>query len=239
MVRKWAVIGLAALLLLLNGREGAARNECPDSTRTSRIADISLRTNLLYAATASPNLSVDFALGRHFSLGADFGLKPWPRYLAWDFDQENPTKWKHLLADLQFRWWPGEVFDRWFIGADLLWSHFNVGHIDIPLYPQIKDRRLQGDVYTLGLFGGYAWRLARHLRLEAEAGVELGYYHAQSFECAYCGAPLGPAAGFAFFPRLGLNLAWDFKAWDTKQREALKTELLEELNTTNYNSKTR
>ena len=224
---KRVVIGLLTLLLFGGGRVLNAQ-----SADSSAWHGVSLRTNFLYAATASPNLSADFALGNHFSIGADVGFKFWPRFLAWDTDRENPTKWKHILAAAHFRWWPEEVYRHWFVGADLLWSHFNVGHIDIPLYPQIKDRRLQGNVYTLGLFGGYSWRLARHLRLEAEAGVELGYYDADSFDCAYCGTPLGPVDGFAFFPKLGLNLAWDLTAHDKKKRETLKKEILETLETT-------
>ena len=227
------------MLLLLEGTMGKAQATQSDS---SSWKGASLRTNLVYAASASANLGVDFAIGNHFSLGANFGLKAWPRWLAWDLDKENPKKWKHILIAPELRWWPEQVYQHWFVGADLVWSHFNVGNVNFPfgMYPQVREERLQGDVWALGLFGGYSWRLARHWRIEAEAGIGVGYYGAQRYECAHCGAPLGPAEGLAIIPKLGVNIAWDITAQerpkDKKKREAARKELLNEINQNTHNN---
>lgn len=196
----------------------------PDSSAWQGWA---LRTNLIYAASASANLGFDFAIGRHFSLGANLGLKAWPRWWIGDWDAENPTRWRHLLVAPEFRWWPSEVFSKWFVGADLVWSHFNVGGVKFPLgtiYPAVRDNRLQGDVWALGIFAGYSWWLTKHLRLEVEAGVAAGYYAAEKFECVHCGAKVGDVSGVAVIPKLGVNLAWNFN------RPSRKQSLREEIN---------
>lgn len=248
------VVLLVAALILLDGREGKAQTTLTDSTALTpdvviasgskdslRWEGASLKANLLYAATASANLGAEFAIGKHFSASLMLGLKSWPRWLAWDNAQENPTKWKHILVAPGIRWWPRKVYEHWFAGADLVWSHFNVGQVNFPLglYPQVRNQRLQGDVYALGLYGGYSWRLARHWRIEAEAGVGIGWYGAEKYECAHCGAPLGKADGLAVIPKLGLNIVWDISAHEKekretqKKRETLKKDILEELNTIN------
>lgn len=248
------IVLLAVVLFLLDGREGFAQSALTVSTRTPdtllvsspkdslRWEGASLKTNLIYAASASANLGAEFAIGRHFSAMLLLGLKSWPRWLAWDNAPENPTKWRHILVAPGFRWWPRKVYEHWFAGADLVWSHFNVGQVNFPfgMYPDVRNQRLQGDVYALGLFGGYSWRLARHWRIEAEAGIGVGYYGAQRYECAHCGAPLEPAEGLAIIPKLGVNIAWDITAQerpkDKKKREAARKELLNEINQNNHNN---
>ena len=142
--------------------------------RTATIwQGMALRTNLLYDGTATPNLGIDFALGQHGSIGASIGLKPWPRWLAWDYDNAVPAKWRHRLVTLEGRWWPKRVYDGWFLGADALYLHYNFASLHLPfgLYPVLNNSRLQGDAVGAGLFAGYSWWLGEHWRLELAAGV--------------------------------------------------------------------
>lgn len=178
-----------------------------------------IRTNLIYGASATPNIGLEFPIGAHFTVGANLGLKSWPRWLPWDNDRENPRKWRHILISPELRWWPGELYDRWFFGTDLLYSHYNVGSIKFPfgIYPDAYNYRLQGDLYALALFAGYSWHLTDNLRLEAEAGVAAGYNDAGKYECSHCGAQLGKAAPLAIIPKFGLNLAYDFSKRYTKR----------------------
>ena len=178
-----------------------------------------IRTNLIYGASASPNIGLEFPLGSHLTIGANLGMKTWPRWLPWDNDRENPRKWRHILVVPELRWWPGQIYDRWFFGTDLIWTHYNVGAIKFPfgMYPDAYNYRLQGDLYALGLFAGYSWHLTDNLRLEAEAGIAAGFNNADKYDCAYCGAKLGKAQPLAIVPKLGLNIAYDFSKKYTKQ----------------------
>lgn len=184
---------------------------------------MALRTNLLYDGTATPNLGIDFALGQHGSIGASIGLKPWPRWLAWDYDNAVPAKWRHRLVTLEGRWWPKRVYDGWFLGADALYLHYNFASLHLPfgLYPVLNNSRLQGDAVGAGLFAGYSWWLGEHWRLELAAGVAGAYNNADRYECDHCSAKVGTEQGAVIIPQLALNIAWDSKRRTAKRQQVL------------------
>ena len=187
--------------------------------------DVSLRNNLAYDATGTLNAGVEVQVGNHLSLGVNGGFKSWPRFLFWDKDNVNNTsQWRHLLVAPEARFYFNEVFKGTFIGADFLYTHYNVGNVKFPfgLYPVVRDHRLQGDFYGVGLFAGYAWRLGPHWRIEALAGMHVGYANADKYECAHCGSMVGTREGVALVPKLGVNIAYNFK-----RREQQKKEILE------------
>ena len=190
---------------------------------SSRYKGIALRTNLFYAASATPNIGLEIPVGEHFSLGFNAGIKPWPRWLAWDWDKTVEKKWRHLLIAPELRFWPAGVYDKLFVGADLIYTHFNVGAVQFPfgLYSRVRDHRLQGDFYGLGVFAGWSWWLSDHWRLEAEAGLGAGYADAREYECAYCGAEVGRQQGPVLVPKLGLNLSYNL-ARRQKRKEIME-----------------
>lgn len=195
----------------------------------AKAQDISVRTNLLWDGLSEPNLGVEFQLSRHFTLGGNVGLKSWPRWLAWDWDVNNPVHWRNFVVAPELRFYfdkdKDKMFEGAFIGTDIVYTHFNVGKVTFPfgLYPQVRDYRLQGNFYGLGLFGGYAWRIKdSRWRIEVEGGVAVGYHKADKFECAHCGAQVGESRGVVLVPKLGVNLAFDVK----RKREEVLEEIL-------------
>ena len=188
----------------------------------SRHKGIAIRTNLAYAASATPNIGLEIPLGKRVSLGFNAGIKPWPRWLAWDWDKTVEKKWRHLLVAPELRFWPGAVYDKLFVGADLIYSHFNAGALQFPfgLYPRVRHHRFQGDFYGAGLFAGWSWWLSDHWRLEAEAGLGVGYVDAGEYDCAYCGAEVGRRQGPVLVPKLGINLAYNLGRRQKRKREA-------------------
>ena len=197
------------------------------SDTTDRLRAPSLRINLAYAGISTPNLGFEVPLGKHLTLGANAGLKPWPRWLPWDTDLEKPRKWKHFLIAPELRWWTNEVYDGWFLGADLIYIHYNAGSLRFPfgLYPEVRDHRYQGDFYGVGAFAGRSWYLNDRIRLETEIGIGAGYKDAYKYECAHCGARLGRESGPVLLPKIGVNLAIDLDRRRTKQEliEILRT----------------
>jgi len=189
--------------------------------------DVSIRNNLAYDAVGALNAGVEVQLGDHLSVGVNGGFKSWPRFLFWDKDNvENTSQWRHFLVTPEARYYFDEVFKGTFVGADFLYTHYNVGNVKFPfgLYPEVWDHRVQGDFYGLGLFAGYAWRLGPHWRIEALAGMHVGYAKAEKYECAHCGAKVGTREGVALVPKLGVNIAYNFKR---REREQKKKEILE------------
>ena len=166
---------------------------------------VALRNNLLYDATLTPNLGADIRVDSLWTIGALVGLN------AWDIDKDKNKKWRHLLISPNVRRWLGDsLFHKSYVEADLIYSHFNVGNTKIPfgLYSGVKDRRLQGDLIALGGKYGYSWILARHWRIEAEAGIAVGYAWFKEYECATCGKQLGNGDRIFLLPQLGINVVY-------------------------------
>lgn len=185
------------------------RPQCSlDSLRNSSV---SVGANLIYLASSSLNAHFWIPLNDNFTIGLTAGLKPWPRWAPWDWDDKQSTRWRHFAIVPGFRWWPKGNYYGFFAGADLLWTHYNTGGVTFPLglYPEVRDHRLQGDFFGLGVTAGWSWWLTQHLRLEVEAGVAGGYNIADKSLCTWCGAHLGKVDGIGAVPKLGLSLAYN------------------------------
>ena len=195
---------LAIALLLSPALSLVAEAQSPecDSVPQGRIA---LRTNLLYDATLSPNLGVEVRVDSAWTVGLLAGIN------AWDVDKAKNRKWRHMLFSLRARKFLNDsVFHKGYIEADVIYSHFNVGNVKFPfgLYKSVRDRRLQGDLVALGGKYGYSWILARDWRIEAEAGVAVGYAWFKEYDCPHCGTFLGKDCRIFLLPQLGINIVY-------------------------------
>ena len=195
---------LAIALLLSPALSLVAEAQSPecDSVPQGRIA---LRTNLLYDATLSPNLGVEVRVDSAWTVGLLAGIN------AWDVDKAKNRKWRHMLFSLRARKFLNDsVFHKGYIEADVIYSHFNVGNVKFPfgLYKSVRDRRLQGDLIALGGKYGYSWILARDWRIEAEAGVAVGYAWFKEYDCPHCGTFLGKDCRIFLLPQLGINIVY-------------------------------
>ena len=187
-----------------------------------------LRTNLLYDATLSPNLGAEVRLDSLWSLGINVGLN------AWDIDKQTNKKWRHVLVSPNVRKYFNLKRDtlhsdslrrnsRWdvhydsvlvrranYLELNVIYSHFNVGNTKIPfgLYDAVKHRRLQGDLLALGGKYGYSWMLARDWRIEAEAGIAIGYAWFKEYDCDHCGVYYGKGDRIFLLPQLGINVVY-------------------------------
>ncbi len=172
---------------------------------TATAQKVALRNNLLYDATLTPNLGVDFRVDSLWTLGAVVGMN------AWDIDKESNKKWRHLLIAANTRRWLGDsLYHKSYIEADFIYSHFNVSNTKIPfgLYESVKNSRLQGDLLALGAKYGYSWILSRRWRLEAEAGIAVGYAWYKEYDCPHCGPYLGDGDRIFLLPLLGVNVVY-------------------------------
>lgn len=165
---------------------------------------MALRTNLLYDATLSPNLGVDVRVDSAWTVGLLVGIN------AWDIDKEKNKKWRHALFSLRARKYRDSLFHKGYYEADVIYSHYNVGNTKIPfgLYSAVKDHRLQGDLIALGGKYGYSWILSRTWRIEAEAGVAVGYAWFKEYDCPHCGTFIGNGDRIFLLPQLGINVVY-------------------------------
>ena len=180
-----------------------------------------LRNNLLYDATLTPNIGAELRIDSAWTAGVNIGLN------AWDIDKSKNKKWRHLLIAPNVRRYFGHKSDKpadrslWgisvdscrkvsYLELDAIYSHFNVGNTKIPfgLYKSIQDRRLQGDLFALGGKYGYSWILSRDWRLEAEAGIAIGYAWFKENDCDHCGNYYGNGDRIFLLPQLGINVVY-------------------------------
>ncbi|MDR0893222.1 MAG: DUF3575 domain-containing protein [Mediterranea sp.] len=165
-----------------------------------------VKTNLLYDATTTFNLGMEFKVGRHYSfdLSANYNL--------WTFD--NNKKLKHLLVQPELRYWLCEPFYAHFFGLHALYSHYNIGGMRLPLgiLPRLDETRYQGDLYGVGLSYGYQWLLASRWSMEFSLGV--GYLHLRykAYKCASCGAYKHTRSRDYLAPtKLGISIIYNIK----------------------------
>lgn len=199
-------------VLLLAGALTASAQENRQDQKDSLKRGISLRTNLFWDGAAEPNIGIEFPLGKHVSLGVSGGIKTWPRWLFWDNDNVNDTRhWRNFAVVPELRVYLDEIYNGFFLGADVVYTHYNVGNVKFPLglYPETQDSRVQGDFLGVGVLAGYSWWLGRHWRIEVEAGVAAGWAGYGRYGCEHCGTKLEDVNKVGVVPKLGLNLAWN------------------------------
>lgn len=197
----WRVWTIALLLALTAQQSLKAQSPLGEEAKQPRIA---LRTNLLYDATLSPNLGVDVRVDSAWTVGLLVGIN------AWDINEKENKKWRHALFSIRARKYRDSLFHKGYYEADVIYSHYNVGNTKIPfgLYSAVKDRRLQGDLIALGGKYGYSWILSRTWRIEAEAGVAVGYAWFKEYDCPHCGTFLGNGDRIFLLPQLGINVVY-------------------------------
>lgn len=179
-------------------------DESPESEITPSY--VALKNNLLYDATLTPNLQLEFRLDGHWTLQAGVGFNPFP------LRDEVIPKWRHLSAELAPRYWFCEAFARDFVSLNIAYAHYNVAGGKYPigwLYKDVLTNRLQGDAVMLGASYGWTWNVARHFNIELEGGIEGGLAWYDRYECVHCGK-LKAAREHRWFalPRLGVNIVW-------------------------------
>ena len=153
---------------------------------TGIYAQIAVKTNLLYDATATVNLGAEVAVAPQWSVELSGNLN------AWTLSGEK--RWKHVLIQPEARYWLCDAMAGHFFGAHLLWGQYNIGHIDVGDFTflgtdlgRLKDHRYQGWLAGAGIAYGYSWILGKHFNLEAEIGIGWTYNRYDVYECAGCG----------------------------------------------------
>ena len=155
-------------------------------TTTSRVTpSFALKTNVLYDATASMNLGVEFKIGPRLTLEAVGTYNPWTF--------SNEKKWKHILAQPELRFWFCEPFNGHFLGLHAHYAMFNVNGVKIPqiigtgISADTDKYRYEGWLAGGGISYGYQFYLGRRWNLETTLGVGYAYIDYEKFQCGKCG----------------------------------------------------
>ena len=152
------------------------------------VAQVALKTNLLYDATLTPNLGLEVGLAPKWSLDISGNINVWTL--------SDGRRWKHWLAQPEARYWFCDCFSGHFLGFHALGGQYNYGgwkHGVNFLNNRFKDlanERHQGWYAGAGVAYGYTWILAKHWSVEAELGIGWAYTRYDVYPCAHCGTKL-------------------------------------------------
>lgn len=148
--------------------------------------NVGVKTNFAHWATiGSPNVGMEFALNRKFSLDVVGGFNLW--------ELGNNRKAKHWLIQPEGRFWFCETFNGHFVGLHGLVGEFNIGGIDIPIgrLSRFRDYRYEGFAFGAGLSYGYQWIIGSRWNLELSLGAGYTFLNFDKFECVRCGDRIG------------------------------------------------
>ena len=178
---------------------------------TSSIANAqqtwSLKNNLLYDATLTPNLGIEGKVGERSTLQLFYGLNPWKF--------SDTKKLRHWSLMPEYRYWLSDKgpFGGWFTGIHALGGEFNVGGDIWPIsfVKTLKENHYEGWYVGGGLTIGHAWRLSDHWNLEAALGVGYIRFEYDKYANEWCG-PLLESGPYNYFgpTKLALNIAYVF-----------------------------
>lgn len=171
---------------------------------------VALKSNMIYDATATVNLGIEFGLAPQWSLDLSGNLN------AWDI---NGHKWKHWLAQPEARYWFCDAIVGHFVGIHALGGQYNFGRLDFGGFKLpgsdlslLKDRRYQGWFAGLGVAYGYSWVLGKHWNIEAELGIGWAYTRFDTFPCTVCGQAISRNSVHNYVgpTKLALNIVYVF-----------------------------
>ena len=138
---------------------------------------LGVKTNLLYWATTTPNLGVEFALSPKWTLEATAGANPWVF--------GDNTRFQHWLTMGEVRYWPCRSFEGHFFGLHGGFTRFKVGEIDF--LPTIDDHTYKGYAVGGGLSYGYHFPLGNRWGLELTLGVGYAFIEYDKYiKCDDC-----------------------------------------------------
>lgn len=149
---------------------------------------VALKSNLVYGATATPNLALELGLSKKMTLDLYGGFAP--------FKLTQDYFWKHWLVQPELRYWFCETFNGTFIGLHGHTGKMNVGGISIPPvgvmspsepFDDAKYHRYEGTFYGAGLSIGHQWILGNRWNLEASIGGGYIHFDYDKYQCKHCG----------------------------------------------------
>lgn len=163
--------------------------------------EMAVKTNALYWATTSPNLSAEFGMAPHWTLEVGGGLNP--------FAFNDNRKWKHYQWQGEARYWICERFYRHFVGIHAGGGEFNVSRTACP-WPRLSpEKRYEGWAVKAGVSYGYSMVLGGRWNLEATVGFGLIHADYDRYGCAVCADIDGHFGKTVFAPtKAGVSLVY-------------------------------
>ncbi len=175
---------------------------------SARAQQVALKTNLLYDAMTTPNIGMEWGVGKKHSLQMFYGLNPWK------FGHGDDKKYaKHWILNPEYRYWFCQRFNGSFVGIHAFGGEYDAANIKVPFgyWDELEDHRFEGWYAGGGISYGYQWVLSRHWNFEASVGVGAAYIDYDKFNCGECGKKVDDGHKIYVGPtKLALSLLYMF-----------------------------
>ena len=166
-----------------------------------------LKTNLLYWATGTINLSAEIGLAKKSTLDIMGSYNPWNLNGTY----ENNKKLVHFIVRPEYRYWFCERFNGHFLGVHAFYWQYNINQHDVPLLFE-KEYRYEGNAVGVGISYGYHWAWSKHWGMEFNFGLGVAFMDYKKSECVKCGDDLGDFKKiYAGSTSIGIKLVYVIK----------------------------
>lgn len=137
---------------------------------------VAVKTNLLHAATTTPNFGIEFAIRPRLTVDL------WGAYNLVDF--KGNTSLRHYLFQPELRYWYCRAFEGHFTGVHAFAGRFDIG--DISFIKGLKNYHYRGPFYGAGFTYGYHWIVGKRWGIEAALGVGYAHLRYDKYACTGC-----------------------------------------------------
>lgn len=168
--------------------------------------NFAIKSNVLYDATTTLNLGVEFGLADQWTLDVSGNYNPWS-FARTDKNsagvmREYNAKLKHWVIQPEVRWWTCEKFNGHFFGLHAHYGQFNVGGLTflpnswangwkdkdgVHHEDGLQNKRFEGWGAGTGLAYGYHWILSNRFSFEFSLGGGYAYLEYDKYPLESCG----------------------------------------------------
>lgn len=152
---------------------------------------LSVSTNLLdWSGLGTLNGEASFAIGKHWSVGADAKYNPFS-YGKKEVGKRMQARQQSYSAGT--RYWPWHIYSGWWLRGNIKYQEYNVGGI-------FSEKTVEGDRFGGEVGAGFTYMLHPHFNLELGAGVWAGYDIYTKYRCPVCGPIEGKGEKYFILP---------------------------------------
>lgn len=164
---------------------------------STHAQEISVKTNVPYWFTATPNVGFEYVLGENLSLEFTAGFNP--------FKFGDTKQMKHWVIWPELRYWLYQPDSGHFFGLHGVAGQYNIGGLDLPWdrFAGLKTRRYQGSAIGVGLSYGYRWVLNDRWGIEITAGGGFARFNYDVYSLGNNGQKTGENTKNYFGPTKG------------------------------------
>lgn len=153
----------------------------------------------MYWATTTPNVGVEFAVSKRWTLDLSAGYNPW--------SLPDEASLRHWLVRAEPRFWLWQPFMGHFVGGHATYARYNIGHL--PFSADLEEYVYKGGVYGGGLTYGYHLVLPGRWALEFSLSAGYLQFQYDKYYCDECRETAGSFRRNYIGPtRVGISLIY-------------------------------